>query len=56
MKNRNGSIRQIAIVALLTLESTGVANAQSPPLWGKLSPGVYAVGFKSFWQLDYSRR
>jgi hypothetical protein len=26
------------------------------PLWGKLSPGPNAVGFRALWQLDYSRR
>jgi hypothetical protein len=28
---------------------------EPPPFWGKLSPGPYAVGFRSVWQLDYSR-
>src|SRR5262245_33497646 len=50
------TIRQVTLLALLTLASTGIAHAQSPPLWGELSPGAYAVGFKSLWQLDYSRR
>ena len=27
----------------------------SPPFWGKLAPGPFAVGFRSLWQLDYSR-
>jgi hypothetical protein len=29
--------------------------AATPPLWGKLSPGPYAVGFRSCWELDYTR-
>ena len=29
---------------------------QSPPLWGKLIPGSDRVGFRTVWQLDYSRR
>src|SRR5262249_38182847 len=41
---------------LVTLGLTGAAPAESPPLWGKLPPGPYTVGFKSLWQLDYSRR
>jgi tetratricopeptide (TPR) repeat protein len=28
----------------------------SPPLWGTLRPGPYAVGFRSTWQRDDSRR
>jgi Chlorophyllase len=50
------TLRRMPLVAFLVLELTGVARAQSPPLWGKLSPGSHAVGFKSLWQLDYSRR
>lgn len=34
----------------------GLVAAQSPPLWGKRSPGGHAVGFMSSWQLDYARR
>ena len=49
-------IRQIALVGLLTLGLTAIAKVQAPPLWGKLSSGAYSVGFKSLWQLDYSRR
>src|SRR5262245_36759314 len=40
---------------LLTIVLTGFAGAQAP-LWGKLPPGPYAVGFAAGWQLDYSRR
>jgi hypothetical protein len=28
---------------------------EAPPLWGKLSPGPYAVGFRSLWELDHGR-
>jgi len=35
---------------------SGPAEAQPPPLWGKLPAGPYAVGYKSGWQLDHSRR
>jgi len=56
MKNSIRIILQVALVGLLVLGLSSHAQAQSPPLWGKLSPGSYAVGFKSFWQLDYARR
>src|SRR5262245_58214627 len=48
--------RTVALVALLVLGWPGLAAAQSPPLWGTLPPGPHAVGFRSAWQLDYSRR
>jgi hypothetical protein len=43
-------------MGLLVIALPGFAAAQSPPLWGKLSPGSYGVGFRTVWQLDYSRR
>jgi hypothetical protein len=56
MKRFKLTLRQVALAGFLAFAFRGVATAQSPPLWGKLSPGPYAVGFKSLWQLDYSRR
>jgi pimeloyl-ACP methyl ester carboxylesterase len=56
MKNSIRTIHLVALVGLLVLELPGLANALSPPLWDKLPPGPYAVGFKTGWQLDYSRR
>jgi pimeloyl-ACP methyl ester carboxylesterase len=56
MSNRVRTIRQVALVGLLVIELPGLVNAQAPPLWDKLPPGPYAVGFKTSWQLDYSRR
>src|SRR5262249_24781073 len=50
------TIYPLALAALFAVELTGHANGQSPPLWGKLSPGSHAVGFRTVWQLDYSRR
>jgi hypothetical protein len=50
------TIQHVMLAGLLTLGVSGLANAKSPPLWGKLSSGAYAVGFSSLWQLDYSRR
>jgi dienelactone hydrolase len=55
----NKSIRAIASVAWVSLLVTGSptrAGAPSPPIWGTLEPGAYAVGFKAAWQLDYSRQ
>jgi len=55
MSNRVWAICQLAL-GLFVVESAGLAAAQSPPLWGKLFPGSYKVGFRTVWQLDYSRR
>jgi hypothetical protein len=49
-------IRRVGLVGLFVVALPGVAAAQSQPLWGKLSPGSYGVGFRTVWQLDYSRR
>ena len=38
------------------LIGSGYVAAAPPPLWGKLAPGPHAVGFRSVWQLDYSRK
>jgi len=56
MSNCVRTIRHVALVGLLVIVVPGLASAQSPPLWGKLSPGSYGVGFRTVWQLDYSRR
>jgi pimeloyl-ACP methyl ester carboxylesterase len=50
------TVRRVALLGLLVIELPGLANAQTPPLWDKLPPGPYAVGFRTSWQLDYSRR
>jgi pimeloyl-ACP methyl ester carboxylesterase len=50
------AIGQVARVGLLVIVLPGLAQAPSPPLWDKLSPGPHAVGFQTAWQLDYSRR
>src|SRR6516165_7382054 len=55
MSNGVRTICQLAL-GLFVVETAGLAAAQSPPLWGKLSPGSYRVGFRTVWQLDYSRR
>jgi pimeloyl-ACP methyl ester carboxylesterase len=56
MSNCARTIRQVALVGLLIIHSPALASAQTPPLWNKLPPGSHAVGFKTSWQLDYSRR
>src|SRR5262245_55812865 len=56
MSNRLWTIRRTVLVALLVLGSPSLARAKSPQLWYKLTPGLHAVGFKTSWQLDYSRR
>jgi pimeloyl-ACP methyl ester carboxylesterase len=56
MKNCMQTLRPVALVSLLVIVSPSLAEAQAPPLWGKLSPGPHAVGYQTSWQLDYSRR
>jgi tetratricopeptide (TPR) repeat protein len=54
MSNSLRTIYPFAMAGLLVLGR--VASAESPPLWGKLAPGPYPVGFTTGWQLDYARR
>src|SRR4051812_15796897 len=56
MKRLVSTIRQVALAGILVIALPSLAAAQSPPLWGKLSPGSHAVGFKTLWRLDDSRR
>jgi dienelactone hydrolase len=44
----------IGILASSVLGS-GRSAVVSPPFWGQLAPGPHAVGFRSVWELDYSR-
>ncbi len=46
----------IGIISILIAVTGDRAAAPSPPLWGKLVPGLYSVGFRSVWQMDYSRK
>jgi len=41
---------------LIALVVAGGAVSQDAPLWGGLEPGPYAVGFRSEWSLDETRR
>jgi pimeloyl-ACP methyl ester carboxylesterase len=45
------------VIGLLAqvLITSGQVAASAPPSWGNLEPGPYAVGFRSLWQMDYSR-
>jgi len=45
----------LAVATAVVLLGTRQARAEAPPLWGRLSPGPHAVGFRSAWELDYSR-
>jgi pimeloyl-ACP methyl ester carboxylesterase len=50
------SCRSLTINAVASLLVGSVETpAAAPASWGKLAPGPYAVGFRSLWQLDYSR-
>ena len=46
----------LGIISILIAARENGAHAPSPPLWGKLAPGPYSVGFRSVWQMDYSRK
>jgi hypothetical protein len=56
MSNRIRTVRQVALVGFLVIDLPILANAQTAPLWDKLPPGPCAVGYKTSWQVDYSRR
>jgi pimeloyl-ACP methyl ester carboxylesterase len=55
MRSRFSSLL-LALLSTTLLAARGLAAPPSPPLWGNLVPGPYRVGFRSIWQLDYSRR
>lgn len=56
MPNQARSIARAVLIGLVAMTALSPALAQSPPLWGKLTPGRFPVGFRSEWQLDHSRR
>jgi pimeloyl-ACP methyl ester carboxylesterase len=45
----------ISILANVLIGPAGAAPTAPPPFWGKLAEGPFVVGFRSLWQLDYSR-
>jgi hypothetical protein len=45
-----------AVIAAVIALAGGPAAAQDPLLWGSLKPGPHAVGFRSQFQLDHTRR
>ncbi|HMP04193.1 MAG TPA: hypothetical protein PKD86_09635 [Gemmatales bacterium] len=47
--------RLVAWIGLFLLAWPSVGGAQSPPFWGDLKLGPFAVGYRSTWKLDYSR-
>ncbi len=46
----------LGIISILIAVPGDGVPAPSPSLWGKLAPGPYSVGFRSVWQMDYSRK
>lgn len=56
MGNGIRTICRAARVGLLVIGSAGAADARLPPPRETLPRGPHAVGFKTSWQLDYSRR
>jgi acetyl esterase/lipase len=53
---RNHWLALVTVVAVATFVSFRPAIAQDPLLWGSLKAGPHAVGFRSLFQLDYSRQ
>src|SRR5262245_14391664 len=45
-----------ALVTVVVALVSGPASAQEPLLWGNLKPGLHAVGYRSFFQLDHTRQ
>jgi dienelactone hydrolase len=45
----------LTLFTIMLINPAGLAQ-QAPPLWGSLRPGPHAVGFRSTWQRDHSRR
>src|SRR5262249_6703362 len=54
--NKRLTVQSLSLAIFLVPVFAGLAPAATPPFWGKLQPGPHAVGFRSLWQLDYSRR
>jgi pimeloyl-ACP methyl ester carboxylesterase len=55
--NRPRPVGRLAGTACIAVMLLGMrqAGAEAPPLWGRLTPGPHAVGFRSKWELDHSR-
>jgi hypothetical protein len=45
-----------ALAAVLVALAAKPASAQEPLLWGSLKPGPHAVGYRSLYRLDHTRR
>ena len=52
--NRRLPAARLAWIAVLLL-GVHQAGAAAPPLWGGLTPGSHAVGFRATWELDHGR-
>jgi hypothetical protein len=55
--NSRRQLGRLAGIAWLAVMLLGMrqAGAGDPPLWGRLTLGPHAVGFRSTWELDPSR-
>ena len=56
MKTSIQKLGYVVWAGVLLAVLSHLADAENPPLWGELCPGPHAVGFKSTWGRDYSRR
>ena len=55
MKKRTTHFPGLILSVLNILVFTELGLGQAPPLWGKIKPGPYAVGFRTIEKYDYSR-
>jgi len=53
--NRSAFARAVGVFALIALAPAPLF-AQEPLLWGGLKPGPHAVGYRTLYQLDHTRR
>jgi dienelactone hydrolase len=54
-KSRKTSQWMLIMYPLFLLMLYGVVMAETTPLWGKLQPGPYSIGFRTVEKFDYSR-
>jgi len=54
-KQRTSAYLHAVFTLLAAILISASVGGQTPPIWGSLEPGPYAVGFRTIEQYDYSR-
>lgn len=49
------SVKSLLLLCILLFAGSGGVQAQNDLFWGDLQPGRYAVGFRTLYQMDYTR-